>query len=66
MVSNSGFSAGSSTAKCPMIGWKWNPSTRCSRTAAIASAIAASPLSGSTAPQAWMNVPGCRSRSAAT
>jgi len=49
-----------------MIGWKWNPSTPYSRTAAVASAIAASPFSGSTAPHAWMNVPGCRSRRAAT
>jgi hypothetical protein len=65
MVSNSGLSAGSSTAKCPMIGWKWNPSTWWSLTAVTASATA-EVLSGSTAPQAWMNVPGWRSRSPAT
>jgi hypothetical protein len=64
--SNNGRRAGSSTENLPMIGWKWNPVTPSSRTADFASAIASSPLPGSTAPHTPTNVSGCRARSAVT
>jgi hypothetical protein len=47
------ISAGSSTLKCCMIGWKWTPIIFRSRIAWRASSIARYPLAGSTAPQAW-------------